>query len=416
MMLYTNALAFISLAYSVSADDGNKRYLRAKNPTKPNRPETPVPETPAVVPLKAQDAFKINPSTGFIGSGIELSSDAFTSGDPITVQFKVTPSYLADTTLVIDTTQTSYWSVGIFMRMANPQNGALEPIVSLKPTFKFNKVNRNAPLNIEGSVTFSDEVIYLMEGADPNWPISMFNYGTGFDVWLLNENGAGVLGPEQFTLLPSAEVTEIEESEEASMHIPLLDNIVDMKHEFVTATVEEVALSPDQTGFVLTTDKPVYAAGEDIAVSFEIGEIVVPANFMDEQSIRFDSVAITVDKMNYGQDQGFASDQVSKNQGFVPEQGGNNQGLFDNIFESMGPEDPQYFIGVWMKMARPQGGSLEPIVSIALDSNKGTVMIDSSELNTLEYGTGFDLWIVDATGSEIFGPTFFSIPDPEEES
>lgn len=78
------------------------------------------------------------------------------------------------------------YRVGLFMRMANPQEGALPPLASL-------------PLPsgaTSGSVTFSQETMGMM-----GWPLNLYEYGTGYDAYVLDGNGADVVGPAQFNVI-----------------------------------------------------------------------------------------------------------------------------------------------------------------------------------------------------------------------
>jgi hypothetical protein len=392
-MMYTSALLYISLSYMVAAEPANRSLRGGKAAKK-------AVKTPVVVPLSVVDAIKISPSDEH-DSGITLSTNTFASGDPISVMFEVLPSYLADANLEVDTTRLSDWRVGIFMHMANPQNGDLEPIVSLTPTIE-SKKNRGISLNLEGGVTFSSDVMAVMGGSDPEWPISIVEYGTGFDVWLLNENGAGVLGPEWFTLEPTEEMLEIQQYDEANTltHELEIYGHGDIKQDFTVDKNDALAAS-SHSDFVLETDKQVYSSDERIQVSYTIGHSVSNDIFVENEVIRFEADHTANDALEFGQELPFA--QVS---------GINDP--FGQDFETNESADPKYTIGVWMKMARPQGGELEPIISIEVDTKEGKVTFDTAQLDTTMYGTGFDVWIVDEHGSEVYGPITFSIPDPEE--
>lgn len=91
----------------------------------------------------------------------------------------------------------SKWSVGIFMRMADPQGGALAPIVSTPLCDK--KVCE------EGSVEFSYD---KLDTTNPDgsmkvvsWPLDLYEYGTGYDVYILDEDGEALVGPAKFNML-----------------------------------------------------------------------------------------------------------------------------------------------------------------------------------------------------------------------
>lgn len=77
------------------------------------------------------------------------------------------------------------YKVGLFMRMANPQDGALPPLASLPLP----------PGATSGSVTFSRDTMGMM-----GWPLDLYEYGTGYDAYILDGRGADVVGPAQFNI------------------------------------------------------------------------------------------------------------------------------------------------------------------------------------------------------------------------
>ena len=265
--------------------------------------------------------------------------------------------------------------------MSDPQGGALPPIVSLKPEF-----DRDSTTS--GSITFSVNVVSEMEGTDPSWPLDTFAYGNGFDVWVLDEDGAAVIGPEWFTL----ETPEVSNFANVGVIHPLAGHgHADSKQDFEEEVQEVVST------FVLSTDKMYYGVDEKIQVSYTIGEVPTPT--VDEDSfISFNAPIVEEDMPAM-----LASSPEST--------------AFDADFspQQVKAEEPSYSIGIYMKMARPQKGKLDPIASIQVDTKSGSVSFDASALDTLVYGTGFDVWIIDEEGSEVYGPVFFSIPDPNEE-
>merc|ERR1711862_404838 len=85
------------------------------------------------------------------------------------------------------TSDYSGWRVGIFMRMANPQGGALPPIISLPV------------VDSEGSV--NTPIVFGMSTLNmTQWPMDLYMYGTGFDAYVLDERDNDVLGPTRFNI------------------------------------------------------------------------------------------------------------------------------------------------------------------------------------------------------------------------
>jgi hypothetical protein len=171
----------------------------------------------------------------------------------------------------------------------------------------------------------------------------------------------------------------------------------DLKQEFEVNEIEE----PVST-FALSTDKTTYTADEMIQVSYNIGEVPTPTEDTG-MLIMFNPPAIEDEPVKI------------EHQGLFDE---SSDADFDPIFapQEIKPSSPSFTISIYMKMARPQNGKLDPIVSKSINSKTGKVQFDASSLDTLLYGTGFDAWIVDENESEVFGPIFFSIPDPDEEA
>lgn len=76
-------------------------------------------------------------------------------------------------------------------------------------------------------------------------------------------------------------------------------------------------------------------------------------------------------------------------------------------------------VGVFMRMAHPQGGSLAPIVDVGLcssddcfpeDASMGSVEINTDDLNAGSVnGLGFAVWILNGAGGEVAGPFDFYI-------
>jgi len=94
----------------------------------------------------------------------------------------------------------SNFKIGIFMRMANPQDGTLDPVVALPLCPNEGACTTNESLGqTTGSVTFSYES--MMQGMTSEWPINLYQWGTGFDVYVLDESGADVVGPFQFNIM-----------------------------------------------------------------------------------------------------------------------------------------------------------------------------------------------------------------------
>lgn len=414
MKIIAQSLILVNLG-NLAASQSEQSYLRRRaKAIKETGAVDSQPEFKAVKPLLATDVLQITPSDDGISekSGITLSQSSYKASDAVAVEFTVSPEYYVNAEVEPNLSRADDWTVGIYMHMADPQDGDLPPIVSLRPTFN------GRDDNIQGSVTFGSDTLHLMEGSDPSWPLDTVAYGLGFDVWLLDEMGAAIIGPEWFTMESPPEEAETNNFIESGVYEvhPLVEyGHADTKEEFYDEeVVEEVST------FDLSANKNIYTSDERIQVSYTIGEPFTPTSVDEDSMILFDA-PIQDEIMTVQQDQFISQDSTME-----------PQGLFDASFESKEDADfdvnfspqqkanqskePSYTIAVYMKMARPQGGELEPIISKSADAKSGRVQFDASSLDTLLYGTGFDLWIIDEDGNGIYGPVFFSIPDPNDET
>ena len=84
------------------------------------------------------------------------------------------------------------WKVGIYMRMANPQAGDLPPIVSIKLC----GLSECAENVRSGSLKFSYDNKIMMG----DWPMNIYEYGTGYDIFILDQDGDAASDPIMFNV------------------------------------------------------------------------------------------------------------------------------------------------------------------------------------------------------------------------
>lgn len=126
------------------------------------------------------------------GGYVALDKTEYDESESITVSFALPTG--------VDSYGYGAWSVGLFMRDADPQGGTLPPIVSI--------LVRDADGCARGeidvcagrrNVTFGDGGARgTMRGA---WPVEVKDYGVGFDAWVLDGRGAAAIGPAEFGIL-----------------------------------------------------------------------------------------------------------------------------------------------------------------------------------------------------------------------
>lgn len=84
-----------------------------------------------------------------------------------------------------------------------------------------------------------------------------------------------------------------------------------------------------------------------------------------------------------------------------------------------------YKMGVFMRMAHPQGGKLLPIHEQAFCADpedcdvaavsSGTFAFTTDVLDVDENGYGFDVWILNGEGGGMAGPHTFYVINPDDE-
>lgn len=134
---------------------------------------------------------------------ITTDKTTYAQGEPITVTFSVGSSshpYFKSAEAPSRHVDRNYpeWKVGLFMRDADPQGGRLDPIVSIKVCQGLKNGCADADRSYVSygqlTVTFGGEE-FSTQG---RWPLEVNRYGTGFDAYLLDGQGAGAVGPLEF--------------------------------------------------------------------------------------------------------------------------------------------------------------------------------------------------------------------------
>jgi len=360
-------------------------------------------------------------------SSITLSKRLYVEEESITVSFnlgsrRITPS--------------SEYSIGLFMRDADPQDGTLPSIVSINICNVIN-CNDDKMNNIDLDVTFGNDQLDIMKGV---WPLENSEYGTGFDAYVLDEQGAAAIGPFEFYIKSQEEVAATESSTakkdkslerfkkknglvssstaKSSSNVKSLMQIKKdaiKEKEVVETTAKEVnkkivkgnglemssSAIPQSSSFHKTSQ-----------VEEEVEDKVIATSTKEEETEEDDEVCcstMTCNKDKYREDE-----EVSFNFNIVNDR----------------PEDDltKYKIGFYMRMAHVE--NLEPIVSLPLCSGEGgcsTSTVDGSTsgsvtfssgtmqqmsgsswpIDLYEWGTGIDAYILDDSGNEVVGPVKF---------
>jgi hypothetical protein len=304
------------------------------------------------------------------------------------------------------------------------------------------------PLNYQGTFTLHTN-------------IEMKEAGTGYDLYLLDESGCNtILGPEAVTITLTPEEQALEdaaaEKKAKSPNTPLgraqkaKAKVVSYKKDKPKIDDSKVtiqtkpALSADD--YELTTDKSEYVLGEDIEVNYSVSAApaAVESRRLKQKLVVEKQPGPITDKQVNEQPGPITDEQVNKQPGpptqpgtptqpepptlvEVEEEEGEQQPDFlptDLAVEEETQCDPtditKFKLGVFMKMAHPQGGKLPAVYEVPLctsascsteEVSAGSITISSAELDTSKWGTGYDVWLLDCTGDGVAGPVNFVLVD-----
>jgi len=427
--------------------------------------------------------------------------------------------------------------LGVFVRMADPQGGALKPIFAVKPTTIVDKNNaasgRQRRNNVRKLQTEEEESVVVLDAAaqaeamvdamsanansslsdivPPLTPptvnyvgtakisttdattLDPVLYGTGFDLYLLDERGAAILGPATFYMLPTQAMKEKEQ--EAIDYRPnhgLVDHdgtakgasskkgkaaadkekkekeakaAKDMGYGSGTNGGMVLATREALANYVLTTDMELYEESAKVTVTYDISQnessqrrslgnifasgaktasstttttttqatvaaaatttTTTAATTTTTTKGTIAATTTTTTAATTTTTKGTKGSSTTTTSATTTTSGAVKSPPLPPIID--GESIKSYRMGVYMRMANPQDGSLAPIISIPFcptpctktpaELEAGTFTFNISDLNLAKYGTGYDIWILDGFGVGIAGPkTFYVKVAAEEES
>jgi len=355
-----------------------------------------------------------------------LSKSSFAEFESITATFSVgNPAHAYYSSSEVPTLSLDYnypeWSVGLFMRDADPQGGTLTPIVSINlcsalgSACDATNVDWETYSSKEISMTFDNSALAVMDG---QWPIQVSEYGTGYDAYVLDANGAGAIGPLEFyiqtdqDMMGNAAPARYGGAKGPAVESPnepaALSGLKKYNHSSKKPT-EPVHAAPSSSGKINTAIKGngKLTSGNGVSMS-SLTEAEEFASLSSTQQGPMKDT-ITSSKMEYQSDEDLT---------------------IDFSIDTANIHDPEnlgsYKVGIFMRMANPQGGALDPVVSLPLASlsteagvSSGSVTFSSATMGQLlvgtwpidlyEWGTGFDAYVLDANGAEVTGPVQFVI-------
>lgn len=341
------------------AENNNSNSNKNKKDDTPNSPPSTTPTTPTVTPTASSAYY----------SGILLDTQItnnYIYNAPISITFELNNNLTGistETLLRLNVSHVNDWEFGVFMRMADPQGGALEPIFAVKPTSIVNKnaaggssrklqeldanltaaeaeaaatealaalaaadaaiadannstdgdstlpdnnstdpTNNNTDIDLgpivppivnyvgSAQITTTDATIL-----DPNL------YGTGFDIYFLDEHGAAILGPATFYMIATEAMKEKEQAEidfrpkhglvnhdgsaKGSQSKTSKVNVDKAKKEKDTKAQKDMGYGSGTDGgmvlatrealanYILITDSDLYETNATVTVTYDIGVV-----------------------------------------------------------------------------------------------------------------------------------------------
>jgi hypothetical protein len=386
-------------------------------------------------PAPAEQPAAAVESSANLEPSLTLSKPIYTEDESITVNFSVgSPyhAYYSSPSAPSKRVDTNYpqWSIGLFMRDADPQGGTLAPIVSINICGALGKDcdanNRDYASYQELSVTFGSEFLDVMQGT---WPLEVSRYGTGFDAYVLDGRGAAAIGPLEFYISQDEEEVDTAHSYRkngGAVYKPSVSNNEESSeqpaapaHKSTNPLLKYHKGTKKSTERTHATVAKAKAAAQNSKIinanGLEMSSNAIPsspsihkvASTPEETSTKTEG-SLTSNKSEYEDDE-----SVSINFSFTP--------------TSEEVDLSNYKIGIFMRMAHPQGGSLDPVVSLPLCSSTtaascdgtGSVTFGSETMDQMtgsqwpmdlyEWGTGFDAYVLDESGDDVLGPVKFNI-------
>lgn len=412
-------------------------------------------------------------------SGITTGDDVYYFGETITGDFELNDDVLSEDALSnLNVTHMEEFKFALYPYMGRPNCEGEDPIREV--TASIADGGTEDPIDFEGSFSISTDIA-MMKEAGTGYDLFLLDE-SGCHILLGPEAITITLTPEAQKAEDEAAKAKAKEAntplgkaEKVKATTTIAKTYKKEKKEIepekITVKSKE-ALSSDD--YELTTDKEEYETGENIIVSYNIiaapaapaggvptsesrrilkkkkkngqnggeeeEEPEIPEGFGEVVELTEDDAAskpqpeVTADEPVEESTEGPVPDQPEPEtiiqpdpSLYVDEEGTGEQQVEmaapdDLALEEEEESDPsditKYSLGVFMKMANPQGGKLPPLYQVPLcatescsaeDISSGEITIAVDSLDTSKYGIGYDLWLLDGSGDGMAGPVFFSI-------
>lgn len=372
---------------------------------------------------------------------LAASKSIYAESEPITLTLSVgspTHPYYSSADAPSTHVDRNYpkWSVGLFMRDADPQGGTLAPIVSINMCGAVgdacNADDRSHMSYNEVTVTFGDaDNMGLMQGT---WPLEVSRYGTGFDAYVLDGRGAAAIGPLEFYVQTDFDDEDVDSfhahGNQGKQYKPKPSSASGGSGAEEAASLSSRAKSNPLLKYNKGTIKSTERQHASVALGTKANVKIMTGNGLEMTS----SAIPNEDAIHKD---GSSEEKESKSKGHIhsnkEEYEEDESVTIDFSIDNSIDELANYRLGIFMRMAHPQGGELEPVVSLPLCSDDGTHgkcisgsdvttgsvtfssdsvedMIGSSwPMDLYEWGTGFDAYVLNESGDDVVGPVKFNI-------
>lgn len=380
-------------------------------------------------------------------NGIDTTYDEYYFGEDIEGTIELTDEYItAAVQEYLNMTYVEEFQVALYPLMGRPQCGQSDPVTTATPEF---------PVDSDGNLDFASGTFTIPTEK------KFKKEGLGFDIYLIDENLCEVLGPKKVTLTLTPE-EEKEESDAAKAKAdhksPMATslskagkgeaNVVSYKKpkkektndkEKMNVQVKEAIATSD---YSLDTDKNEYQKGEVINVEYSLANLLATGRRLkkhankdkkakdDENNPEPIPEPIPEEELPTQPDPAPQVVDLEEQEFEEEDAPGEQQPELEPIVDMALEEEEEtvidssditlYSICVFMKMSHPQGGTLDAILKEPLcppdkascspeEISSGIIEVPTTDLDLLEYGTGFDIWICDGSGDGVAGPAFVSI-------
>lgn len=399
-------------------------------------------------------------------SGIETDDDLYYFGEDISASFYLNEDYISAAALEhFNSTHVQDYTIAMYSYMGRPNCDGNPAIASVAVTIADG--GTADPIDYDGSFTLSTSPDFQELGGT-GYDLFLLDE-TGCNIILGPEAVTITLTPEAQAAeddeakAKSSKARTVKAKVEKEK-IATKKTYKKMKEKVDQSKVElagKQALSTED--YTLTTDQDEYELGQDIAVTYNLSALPdataegrrlkkkkkkTTEGLTEDEVVAFNAEAETADDSdapvdapaetaaadaplgdydpNYDESLVQPDPEISEDDGQEESEEGSSpqpDELPDVALEEeeteVDPTDITLFkLGVFMKMANPQRGKLLPLFELPLcdaesctaeEIAAGSFTFSASEIDTTQYGTGFDLWILDGTGDGIAGPKYFTI-------